>query len=48
MASNIVVAITANLIPDSLNFAELNTRPNPNASFRAFSRMTASYPPSAR
>ena len=48
MASDIVVAITVNLILDGLDFAESNTHPNPNTFFRAFSKTTASYPPSAR
>lgn len=48
MASEMVVAVTANFIPDTLDFAESNTRPVPSASFRAVSKIMASYLPSAR
>jgi hypothetical protein len=35
MASDIIVVITANFIPNSCDFRELKTGPNLNASFRA-------------
>jgi hypothetical protein len=43
VASVIVVAVTANFIPDSLNIRELKTGPNPKASFRASSKIVALY-----
>ena len=48
MASDIVVAVTANFIPDGLDFTESNTGLNPNASFRASSKTVALYLPSAK
>jgi hypothetical protein len=43
MASNIIVAITVNFIPDGYNFRKLKTGPNLNTSFRAFSKIVTLY-----
>jgi hypothetical protein len=43
-----MVAVIANFIPDGRDFGESKTGPNPNASFRDFSKIVALYLPSAR